>query len=196
MRIQSTHDFKARGLDAYFTCPEAIEALILLEGGRLPQTIWEPAAGGGAIVLPLRASGRTVYASDIHDYGLPGCHIMDYLSVPAPPAGWADGVVTNPPYGVAQEFAAKALDEVPYIALLVRTNFLMDGESRGRWLDRNPPTRVWYLLPRWPMMHRHGWAGKQAGSNTPHCWVVWEAGEAPTLPRRAYWRDLLNRKTV
>jgi hypothetical protein len=31
MRIQSTHDFNERGLDAYFTCPEAIESLILLE---------------------------------------------------------------------------------------------------------------------------------------------------------------------
>jgi hypothetical protein len=37
----------------------------------------------------------------------------------------------------------------------------MDGEERGRWLDRNPLTRTWYLLPRLPMMHRHGWEGAQ-----------------------------------
>jgi hypothetical protein len=141
---------------------------------------------------PLRASGRIVHASDIHDYGLPGCHIVDYLSAPTPPTGWADGIITNPPYGRAQEFAAKAISEVPYVALLVRTNFLMDGEERGHWLDRNPPTRTWYLLPRLPMMHRHGWEGAKSTSNTPHAWVVWEAGEAPTLPRRAYWRELLN----
>jgi hypothetical protein len=83
MRIQSTRDFSERGLDAYFTCPEAIESLILLEGDRLPQRIWEPAAGDGAIVKPLRARGphrarvRIVHASDIEDYGLPGCRIMD-----------------------------------------------------------------------------------------------------------------------
>jgi hypothetical protein len=117
---------------------------------------------------------------------------MDYLSAPTPPTGWADGIVTNPPYGSAQEFAAKALDEVPYVALLVRTNFLMDGEERGRWLDRNPPTRTWYLLPRLPMMHRHNRKGARSTSNTPHAWVVWEAGEPPTLPERAYWRDLLS----
>jgi hypothetical protein len=192
MRIQSTHDFGERGLDAYFTCPEAIEALILLEGDRLPQRIWEPAAGNGAIVKPLRSTGRIVHASDIADYGLPGCHIMDYLSTPTPPKGWADGIVTNPPYGRAQEFAAKALAEVPYVALLVRTNFLMDGEERGRWLDRNPPTGTYYLLPRLPMMHRHGWEGVRSTSNTPHCWVIWEAGETPTLPQRAYWKDLLS----
>jgi hypothetical protein len=77
MRVQSTHDFSERGLDAYFTCPEAIEALILLEGDRIPQRIWEPAGGNGAIVLPLQATGRTVLASDIHDYGLSGCRIVD-----------------------------------------------------------------------------------------------------------------------
>jgi hypothetical protein len=114
MRIQSTHNFKTRGLDVYFTCREAIEAFILLEGDRIPQRIWEPAAGNGAIVLPLRETGRTVLASDIADYGLPGCRIVEYLSAPTPPAGWAYGIVTNPPYGLAQEFAAKAISEVRY----------------------------------------------------------------------------------
>jgi hypothetical protein len=43
VRIQSSHGFDQRGLDAYFTCPEAIEVLLVLEGDRLPQTIWPPA---------------------------------------------------------------------------------------------------------------------------------------------------------
>jgi hypothetical protein len=156
MRIQSTHDSNERGLDAYFTCREAIETLILVEGDRLPKTIWEPAAGDGAIVLPLRATGRIVHASDIADYGLPGCHIMD--TCPPRPRRLAGPMASLPirPTAQPQEFAVKAISEVPYIALLVRTNFLMDGEERGHWLDRNPPTRTWYLLPRIPMMHRVG----------------------------------------
>jgi hypothetical protein len=174
MRIQSSHTIDERGLDAYFTCVEAVEALILLEGSRLPQRIWEPAAGDGAIVKALRASGRTVHASDIADYGLPGCHIMDYLSAPKMPAAWVYGVVTNPPYRRAQAFAGRALAEVPYVALLLRTNFLMDAERRGRWLDRNEPTRTYYLLPRLPMMHREGYQGKKSSSNTPFTWVVWQ----------------------
>jgi len=32
--------------------------------------------------------------------------------------------VTNPPYKLAVRFARKALNEVPYLALLLRTNFL------------------------------------------------------------------------
>ena len=91
MRINSTHDFGSRGLDAYFTCPEAIRSLILLEGSRLPQRIWEPAAGDGAIVRELVASGRFVVASDIHDYGLECCRILDYLT--APRMIGVDGVV-------------------------------------------------------------------------------------------------------
>jgi hypothetical protein len=192
MRIQSSHTIDERGLDAYFTCVEAVEALILLEGSRLPQRIWEPAAGDGAIVKALRASGRTVHASDIADYGLPGCHIMDYLSAPKMPAAWVYGVVTNPPYRRAQAFAGRALAEVPYVALLLRTNFLMDAERRGRWLDRNEPTRTYYLLPRLPMMHREGYQGKKSSSNThPSPGSSGRRVHRVSSPRRVYWRELL-----
>jgi len=98
LRINSTHDFGERGLDAYFTCPEAIRSLIVLEGPRLPQRIWEPAAGDGAIVRELIASGRKVVASDVQDYGL-----VDYLT--APQMVGVDGIVTNPPFKLAIEFA-------------------------------------------------------------------------------------------
>jgi hypothetical protein len=194
IRIQSTHDFSERGLDAYITCAEKIEALILLEGDRIPQRIWEPAAGNGAIVLPLQATGRNVLASDIHDYGLSGCRIVDYLSPPTMPAAWVYGIVTNPPYRLAQRFAARALSEVPYVALLRRTNFIMDAERRGHWLDRNEPTRVYYLLPRLPMMHREGWRGNKSSSNTPFAWVVWQKGGPREFPQRVYWRELLGIK--
>jgi hypothetical protein len=186
MRIQSTHTSDERGLDAYFTCPEAIETLILLEADRIPQRIWEPAAGAGAIVLPLRATGRTVLASDIADYGLPGCRIVDYLSAPKMPTAWVHGVVTNPPYKLAQRFAMRAISEVPYVAFLVRTNFLMDAERRGRWLDRTEPTRIYYLLPRLPMMHHKEWTGKKSTSNTPFTWVVWQQGVPRCADADAY----------
>ena len=78
------------------------------------------------------------------------------------PAAWVEGVVTNPPYRYVQRFAERAL----YVALLLRTNFLMDAEDRGCWLDRNEPTPADYLLLRLPMMHREGWTGKRSSSNT------------------------------
>jgi hypothetical protein len=110
------------------------------------------------------------------------------------PAAWVGGVVTNPPYRYAQRFAERALAEVPYVALLLRTNFLMDAERRGRWLDRNEPTRVYYLLPRLPMMHREGWTGKRSSSNTPFSWVVGQEGAPREFPQRVYWKELLGIK--
>src|SRR5271155_2124345 len=122
MRIQSSHQHADRGLDAYFSPPEAAGSLLHIEDGYLPKCIWEPAAGDGAIVRPLLDAGFTVIASDIVDYGLDGCKILDYLK--ARPMPEVQAVVTNPPYKLAVEFAEKALKEAPYLALLLRTNFL------------------------------------------------------------------------
>ena len=188
MRIQSTHNFGSRGLDAYWTCREAIASLILLEGDRMPRRIAEIAAGTGAIVYPLRESGRFVFASDVHDYGLPGCRICDYRTLRLPQG--IEGIVTNPPFRLAQAFLMKALQEVPYVALLLRTNFVMDGAARCHWLDQHEPTRQWWSAQRLPMMHRHNWTGKKSTTNTAHCWFVWERGAPREFPERFYWREL------
>src|SRR5215467_1207420 len=132
IRIQTSHAHDERGLDAYFTCTEAVQAFLRLEGDHLPSCIWEPAAGDGAIVKPLRKAGRIVFASDIADYGLGGCEIDDYLTTPV--INGVEGIVTNPPYQLAQEFAKKAIADVPYVALFVRTNWVMEGAARGKWL--------------------------------------------------------------
>jgi hypothetical protein len=79
VRIQSSHHHADRGLDAYFSPPEAAASLVYIEHQYLPKCIWEPAAGDGAIVRPLQAAGFMVIASDIVDYGLAGCTIVDFL---------------------------------------------------------------------------------------------------------------------
>lgn len=106
MRIQSSHHYADRGLDAYFSPPEAVTSLIYIEHRHLPNCIWEPAAGDGAIVRPPQAAGFTVIASDIADYGLVGCRTgIDYLvAKPIPEVG---GIITNPPYKLAMRFAGK-----------------------------------------------------------------------------------------
>ena len=190
MRINSTHDFGSRGLDAYFTCPEAIRSLILLEGSRLPQRIWEPAAGDGAIVRELVASGRFVVASDIHDYGLEGCRILDYLT--APRMIGVDGLVTNPPYKKALAFAKKAIAEFPYVALLVRMNFDGEGVRRMGFRRQHPPTRIWKSARRLPSMHRYGWTGKRVSSNQEYWWLVWERGARREFPEDYDWKELLS----
>jgi hypothetical protein len=72
--MQLMHSYEARGHDAYATPAVAVEALLKVE--QLPHTIWEPAAGDGAIVRVLRSAGFAVIASDVHDYKLrrrPAC---------------------------------------------------------------------------------------------------------------------------
>jgi hypothetical protein len=172
VRIQSSHHHSDRGLDAYFSPPEATASLLGIEAGHLPRRIWEPAAGDGAIVRPLQAAGFTVMASDIADYGLVGCKAgIDYLK--APPIAEVEAMVTNPPFKLALLFAEKALSEVSYVALLLRTNFL-ESTARLKFFRTHPPARIWISSRRLPMMHRHGWQGRRAPSNTCHAWFVWD----------------------
>jgi hypothetical protein len=96
MRIQSSHHLADRGLDPYFTPPEAIMSLLQLEAEYLPRVIWEPAAGDGAIARPLREAGHEVIATDLVDYGWDGCQSgIDYLT--AEPSSGVEGIITNRP---------------------------------------------------------------------------------------------------
>jgi hypothetical protein len=148
-------------------------SFINIESGNIPKCIWEPAAGEGAIVRSLEEAGFKVIASDIADYGLTGCRVgIDYLS--ARPVPDVQGIVTNPPYRLAMRFAEKALAEVGYLALLLRTNFL-ESTSRLRFFRDNPPSRIWISSRRLPMMHRHGWKGPRAPSNTCFAWFIWDS---------------------
>ena len=198
MRIQSSHPQDARGLDPYFTPVEAVLALLDIEPS-IPKRVLEPAAGDGAIVRPVRAAGFYVVAQDIRDYGLADCTIADYLTTPIP-TGSFGAVVTNPPFKRAEEFARKAITEVPYTALLLRTNFL-ESNSRLPFFRRSLPTRVWISSRRLPMMHRHGWDGPKAPSNTCYAWFIWDRRCTPRPPGGCWmgwfdWRESVDRVAV
>lgn len=185
MRIQSSHRHVDRGLDAYFSPPEAVQSLLCIEWEHLPEFLWEPAAGDGAIVRPLRAAGFHVVASDVADYGLENCRAgVDYL-VAKPPVG-VEGVVTNPPYKLALPFAKKAIREVRYLALLLRTNFL-ESTSRLPFFRSHEPARIWISSRRLPMMHRYGWQGPRSPSNTCFAWFIWDSHATST--GRVHWFD-------
>lgn len=188
MLIQSSHSRDARGVDAYFTPPEATAALLQIEAGRIPERLWEPACGDGAIVRPLVEAGHTVCASDIIDHGFAGeLWIEDYLDSEVPPG--VEGIVTNPPYRLARQFAEKAISEVDYAAFLLRLNFL-ESVSRLAFFRKNPPARVWVSSRRLPMMHRLGWDGPRASSNTCHAWFIWDIRwQQPCQVGWFDWRD-------
>jgi hypothetical protein len=173
VRIQSSHHHEDRGLDAYFSPPEAVWSLLHIEAEHFPGVIWEPAAGDGAIVEPFRKAGYKVLASDLVDYGFPRCISgIDYLTAACRPD--VKGIVTNPPYRLAVQFAEKAMTEVGYVALLLRTNFL-ESTARLAFFRRHPPARIWISSRRLPMMHRQGWQGPRAPSNTCFAWFIWDS---------------------
>jgi hypothetical protein len=188
MRIQSSHNHADRGLDAYFSPPEATAALLAIEYGKIPHRLWEPAAGDGAIARPLRAAGFHVVATDLVDYGAAGIKTgIDYLTAPLPRG--VQGEITNPPFRKAVKFAKKAIAEVPSLALLLRTDFL---ESQGRlpFFRMHPPTRIWISSRRLSMMHRHGWNGKKSSSNMCYAWFIWQAGAEREQVNWFDWQDL------
>jgi hypothetical protein len=134
----------------------------------------EPSIFRSAFGSRLRVKARS--CNRCKQLGLPcslsGCAIVDYLK--AKPHPTVQGVVTNPPFKLAVQFAEKALREVPYLALLLRTNFL-GSKTRLPFFRRHPPARIWISSRRLPMMHRYGWQGPRAPSNTCFGWFVWDA---------------------
>jgi hypothetical protein len=185
VRIQSSHHHTDRGLDAYFSPPEAVWSLLHIESQYLPPVVWEPAAGDGAIVKPLQMAGFKVFASDLINYGLDECVSgLDYLT--AEPIREAKAIITNPPYKLAVQFAEKALNETPYVALLLRTNFL-ESTARLPFFRKHQPARIWISSRRLPMMHRHGWQGPRAPSNTCFAWFIWD--ERSDQKRIVDWFD-------
>lgn len=152
----------------------------------LPKVIWEPAAGKGAIVKPLRDAGYEVIGSDLVDYGEGFPSGRDYLLERVPDG--VGGIVTNPPFTLAEQFIRKAVHEVPYSAWLLRTNFL-ESTSRLSLFLTTPPARVWISSRRLPMIHQDGWDGPRSSSNICYAWFIFEAGATETKLKWFDWRE-------
>jgi hypothetical protein len=171
--------------DLYETPPVAVHALLKQEP--IPQVVWEPACGPGSIVTALRATGRTVIASDLVEYGCPDSeHRRDFLFEQRAPDG-CECIVTNPPFKNAEQFVAKARELCPKVVMLLRLAFL-ESERRRFILDSGDLARVYVFRNRLPMMHRDGWEGPKASSAMAFAWLVWERGHnGPTELRRISW---------
>jgi hypothetical protein len=175
-----------RGDDLYETPPVATRALLRVEP--LPHRLWEPAAGRGAIVDVLRAAGHEVIGSDLRDYGRPDFFARrDFLLERKVPDG-CEAIVTNPPYKLADQFVAHALDLCPRVVMLLRLAFL-ESERRTSILEGRGLARVHIFRNRLPMMHRAGWTGRQASSAIGSAWYIWDRSHSgPTIMDRISWQ--------
>jgi hypothetical protein len=178
------HSLAERGNDCYETPSVAIEALLRVES--LPHKIWEPAAGRGAIVRVLRDRGHAVIASDIESYGFPLHFTGNFLEAVDLPTG-VEAIVTNPPFRLAEEFVAHALELTPMVVMLLRLAF-MESERRCHILEDRGLARVHVFRRRLPMMHRDGWEGRKANSGMAFAWFVWDCvHRGPTIIDRISW---------
>lgn len=140
-------------LDDFPTPPWATRALI---EHALPKNIvagrkaWEPCCNRGYMAMPLAEYASDVYCTDVHDYGWGGIDkIEDFLFPGAEPPEPVDFVIANPPFLLAEQFIAKALDAARIgSAFFVRTSFL-EGEARYKNLySVRPPTIVAHFAER------------------------------------------------
>ncbi|MCO5153362.1 MULTISPECIES: hypothetical protein [unclassified Shinella] len=192
-----------RGDDLYETPIEAMRTLLALESFAL--NIVEPSVGRGAILRPLEAAGYEVAISDIIDRGIVTQHgecqgVGNFMRSVAEGGGW--DIVTNPPYGPANAYAAHALREhrPRKMALLLNLNFICGFENPDRRfvMDECPPSRVYVFTRRLPMMHRDGWDGPKASSQMNTAWLVWERnddgtyGSGPPHLIRVDWNDYVD----
>lgn len=178
--------FSERGDDLYETPPVAVEALLRIE--HIPQNVWEPACGPGKIAHVLRDAGRDVYATDLVNYATPDQDAFgrDFLMERSAPIG-CEAIVTNPPFKLAGQFVAHALELCPLVIMLLRLAFL-ESEKRIPILDNGMLARVHVFRKRLPMMHRAGWEGRKASSGMVFAWFVWDrAHSGPIELRRVSW---------
>jgi hypothetical protein len=179
------HPLSARGLDLYETPAVAVEALLRAE--TLPQRLWDPCCGPGAIVKVLRAAGHEVIGSDLEDYGDPThFYRRDFLMEHKAPDG-CECIVMNPPFQAAQQFVAHALELCPAVITLLRWAFY-ESERRTPILEDCGLARIHLFRKRLPMMHRDGWKGPRASSAIPFAWFVWDrTHRGPTTVYRVSW---------
>jgi hypothetical protein len=152
-----------RGPDIYETPESATEALIRAEP--LRRRLWESACGPhDRIGAVLRGHGYEVVSTDlVRDR-------IDFLMEYRAPQG-VEGIVTNPPYRLANEFIRHSLRFVPFVAMLLRLNFL-EGQGRTDIIDRL--ARIHVFADRLPRLHRIDWTGKRSTNGTAYAWLIWD----------------------
>lgn len=163
-------------LEDFPTPPWATRALcefLISEGHDLAaQSCAEPAANRGHMVRPLLEHFACVLASDVHDYGI-GYPVRDYLFGPASQLDPVHWTITNPPFRLAEQFIARALELSRVgVAMFVRSAFL-EGIGRFERLYREcPPTDVLQFTER-VVLHK-GRLAPEGSTATAYCWLIWQ----------------------
>lgn len=168
---------KRKEADFYPTPTNVTEALISFIKGFVAADklkVWEPACGDGAMSKVLQNEGYDVVSTDIRDTGF-GVGGIDYLL--APPED-CDAIITNPPFKLSSEFISKAIQEVPIVAMVLKSQY-WHASKRTELFKEHPP--AWVLPLNWRPDFLNG---ERGGSPTMEClWTVWILGQTDTRYR-------------
>lgn len=173
----------ARRQDDFYRTPRWMtEALLRRLRLHFNWTLFEPAAGDGAIVTPLRARGYRVVTNDLVtrppfrlDSEGGDARLEHVWRAAQFTFGPLDVSVSNLPFDVAFPIVQRALEfSEQGIAMLLRISFVEPTDDRGPWLALHPPARV-IVLPRYSF--------RGVGSDMATCaWFVWNIGAEIATP--------------
>jgi len=157
----------------------AVDALLDVEA--FDGIVFDPACGSGNIPLACIARGLAAGGSDIVDRGYGA--VMDFLSPDDFPADRRiANVLTNPPFGLAEKFIARAVTfATSKIVMFGRLAFL-EGQRRRQLFLSTPFARVWVCSSR-VSMPPGGTSVPASGGSVAYAWFVWQHGHIglPTL---------------
>lgn len=168
--------------DFYRTPPDVTRALVMRERFSIPKHVWEPACGDGAISKVLDDEGYQVISTDLVDRGF-GSAQRDFLMEGH---ALADGIVTNPPFKLADAFIQHAIAlGVSYVAIFQRLAWLEGAKRRDVLYRPNPPARVYVFSARVTL-----WRGDEEspgkGGAIPFAWFVWDRANTDASTK-LYW---------
>ena len=134
----------------------------------------EPAVGDGAIIKAFDSHSSDLdprwLSLDIHDRGMSEFSTFtqqDYLSyVPAAPV---EVIITNPPFGIAQDFVSHSLSIAngAVVIMLLRLGFLGSKKRRDWWQGKEPDAL--YVLSERPT--------GRGGDSCDYAWYCWNWDE-------------------
>ena len=168
--------------DFYTTNPAAVRQLIDKHyGGRIKGDYLEPCVATGNIAEVLKSAGaNSVDCVDITDYGYPTTQVADFLQWQ--PGKEYDGIITNPPFSLAEEFLRKCMTCVKpggEVAMFLKIQFL-EGQKRRELFKELPPKYVYVFSERicaWPNNEpRNPTNGKAWATTMCMAWYVWQRG--------------------
>jgi hypothetical protein len=170
------HRYLDRGADFYQTPERATNAMLDIVD-LSHKTIWEPCAGNGAMVRPIRNRGISVICSDIVEREFPLDFIGDFFALTAAPAGCSI-IVTNPPFRLSAPFVRHALTLVYEVVIFEKLTFFESMRRADLFCPGGGLFAIYAFAQRLPMIHRESWTGKRSTSSIAYAFFHYRAGYA------------------